>query len=329
MTVFLTGITGLLGQEIAHQFLEKGYRVRALVRNPENTTLENKNLEYVEGDILDVVALGEAIKGCQFAVHAAASVTFAPKERNHMYKTNVEGTANVVNACLSAQIEKLCHISSIAAFGRPSFKEMKNMALVNIDENQKWVSSETNSHYAISKYLGECEVWRGAAEGLNMVVLNPSIILGESDWSKSSTQLFKYVYDQKPFYPEGFMNYVDVKDVASAVVKLTLSDIKNERFCLSGGMISYKDFFDKIAVRFHKKKPWLKVTTGMMGILWRAEAVKSFFTGKAPLITKETAKTSQLKILQKNDKIRKALNFEFHGLDQTLDRVCAFLAKIN
>ena len=108
MTVFLTGITGLLGQEIAHQFLEKGYRVRALVRNPENTTLENKNLEYVEGDILDVVALGEAIKGCQFAVHAAASVTFAPKERNHMYKTNVEGTATVVNACLSVQIEKLC-----------------------------------------------------------------------------------------------------------------------------------------------------------------------------------------------------------------------------
>lgn len=329
MNVFLTGITGLLGSEIARQFLEKGYHVRALVRDPARALTSHPHLTYLQGDILDVVSLGEQMKGMDYVVHAAAVVSFAPKDRNEMYKINVEGTANVVNACLSASVKKLCHISSIAAFGRPSLKEMEKVEQVDIDETQMWVNSGTNSHYAITKYQGECEVWRGTAEGLNTVIVNPSIILGESAWNQSSTKLFKYIYDGRPFYPEGFLNYVDVKDVAAAVLQLIESPVVGERFCVSAGMISYKEFFDKIADRFGKKKPWFKVSANLMGVLWRAEALKSALTGGAPLITKETAKTAQLRIMQKNGKIRETLGFEFRTLDQTLDRVCTFLAEKN
>lgn len=329
MNVFLTGITGLLGSEVARQLLERGYKVRALVRNPDKAQLQHPGIEYVQGDILDITTLTEQIQGIDYVIHAAAVVSFARKDRNEMYKTNVEGTANVVNACLSSSVKKLCHVSSIAAFGRPPLNEMKKTDRVEIDEEQKWIASSTNSHYAVSKYLGECEVWRGAAEGLNTVIVNPSIILGESDWEISSTRLFKYVYDQKPFYPEGFLNFTDVKDVASALLQLMESGIREERFCVSAGMVSYKEFFDKIADRFGKKRPWFKVSAGMMGALWRLEAMKSFLTGGAPLITRETAKTAQLKILQKNRKIREALGFEFRTLDETLDRVCASLAGKN
>lgn len=322
MTVFLTGITGLLGNEIARQFLEKGYKIKALVRNPTKVTNRHEDIEYVQGDILDVVSLSEQIKGADYVIHAAAVVSFAPKDRADMYKINIEGTANVVNASISASIKKMCYVSSIAAFGRPPLNEMKKVDLVEIDEDQKWINTDTNSHYAITKYEGECEVWRGAAEGLKMVIVNPSIILGEGDWTQSSTKLFKYVHDEKPFYPDGFMNYVDVKDVASAVVQLIESDITDERFCLSAGMVAYREFFNKIAQNFNKKKPWLRISASTMGILWRAEALKSFVTGKAPLITKETAKTAQLKILQKNDKVKEALGFQFRGLDETLSRVC-------
>ena len=325
MNVFLTGITGLLGNEIANQFLEKGYTIRALVRDPARAVNRHPGITYVEGDILDVVSLTEQLRGADYVVHAAAVVSFAPRDRNIMYKTNVEGTANIVNACLGASVKKLCYISSIAAFGRPSFKEMKKADRVEIDENQKWVNSETNSHYAITKYQGECEVWRGAAEGLKTVIVNPSIILGGGDWNQSSTRLFKYVYDEKPFYPEGYLNYVDVMDVAAAVVQLTESGITDERYCLSAGVISYREFFTKIAARFGKKKPWLKVSAGLMGVIWRFEALKSALTGGAPLITKETARTAQLKIIQKNHKIREALGFEFRPLEETLGRVCAFL----
>lgn len=327
MQVFLTGITGLLGGEVANQILDKGYKVKALVRNPAKIKFQHPLLEYVEGDILDVTALSQQMKGADFVIHTAAVVSFAPKDRKAMYHTNVEGTANMVNTALEVGIKKFCHVSSIAAFGRPPLNEMKKVDLVRINEDQKWLASETNSHYAISKYMGECEVWRGAAEGLPMVIVNPSIILGEGEWNLSSTQLFKYVYDERPFYPEGYMNYVDVKDVSRALIQLMESDIHSERYCLSGGMISYKDFFDKIADRFGKKKTSIKVTPGMMGAIWRVEALKSMLTGKAPLITKETAKTSQLKIFQENNKIRKALNFEFNSLDNTLNRVCSYLVK--
>ncbi|ADQ17487.1 NAD-dependent epimerase/dehydratase family protein [Leadbetterella byssophila] len=327
MQVFLTGITGLLGGEVANQILDKGYKVKALVRNPAKIKFQHPLLEYVEGDILDVTALSQQMKGADFVIHTAAVVSFAPKDRKAMYHTNVEGTANMVNTALEVGIKKFCHVSSIAAFGRPPLNEMKKVDLVRINEDQKWLASETNSHYAISKYMGECEVWRGAAEGLPMVIVNPSIILGEGEWNLSSTQLFKYVYDERPFYPEGYMNYVDVKDVSRALIQLMESDIHSERYCLSGGMISYKDFFDKIADRFGKKKTSIKVTPGMMGAIWRVEALKSMLTGKAPLITKETAKTSQLKIFQENNKIRKALNFEFNALDNTLNRVCSYLVK--
>jgi dihydroflavonol-4-reductase len=327
MQVFLTGITGLLGGEVANQILDKGYKVKALVRNPAKIKFQHPLLEYVEGDILDVTALSQQMKGADFVIHTAAVVSFAPKDRKAMYHTNVEGTANMVNTALEVGVRKFCHVSSIAAFGRPPLNEMKKVDLVRINEDQKWLASETNSHYAISKYMGECEVWRGAAEGLPMVIVNPSIILGEGEWHISSTQLFKYVYDERPFYPEGYMNYVDVKDVSRALIQLMESDIHSERYCLSGGMVSYKDFFDKIAERFGKKKTSIKVTSGMMGAIWRVEALKSMLTGKAPLITKETAKTAQLKIFQENNKIRKDLNFEFNSLDNTLDRVCSYLVK--
>lgn len=327
MQVFLTGITGLLGREVAALLLENGYKVRALVRDLKKVKMQHADLEYVEGDIMDITVLGEQLAGVDFVVHTAAVVSFAPKERALMYQVNVEGTANMVNAALEAGVKKFCHLSSIAAFGRPPLDEMKKVDMVKINENQKWLSSETNSHYAISKYLGECEVWRGVAEGLPAVILNPSIILGEGPWNQSSTQLFKYVYEEKPFYPEGYLNYVDVKDVSGALLQLMESDVVGERFCVSGGMIDYKQFFDEIALRFQKKKPSFKVTSGMMGTLWRVEALKSMLTGKAPIITKETAKTAQLKIYQQNDKIRKALGFEFTPLEATLDRVCAGLLK--
>lgn len=329
MTVFLTGITGLIGNEIAKQFLDKGYRVKALARDLDKVSFHHPNLEYVVGDLGDVLSLVAYIKDIDYVVHAAAMVSFAPKDKKEIYKTNVMGTANVVNACLANNIKKLCHISSIAAFGRPSYSEMKVMDKIEIDEDQKWVESETNSNYAISKYLGEVEVWRGGEEGLSMVIVNPSIVLGEGDWNKSSAELFKYVYNEKPYYPEGYLNYVDVKDVARAVVTLTESDITGERYCLSAGMVSYKSFFDQIANQFGKKKPWFKVSTGLMGVIWRLEAIKSFLTGKAPLITKETARTAQLKIFQKNDKIKNTLDFEFNSLEETINRVCSNLLLIN
>ena len=171
------------------------------------------------------------------------------------------------------------------------------------------------------------EVWRGQSEGLDSVIVNPSLILGEADWNKSSTQLLKYVYDEHKFYPEGNLNYVDVEDVAECIYKLTTSDISDERFILSAGQISYKDFFEKVALRFHKKAPSTLLGKSLTGIVWRLEAIRSFFTGNAPLITKETALSSSHSFEYQNDKIKKTIDFSFKSLDQILDRICKNLLK--
>jgi nucleoside-diphosphate-sugar epimerase len=242
-----------------------------------------------------------------------------------MYKVNVEGTANVVNVCMAMGIKKLAFISSIAALGRPDVQHIDSQKTIYINEEQKWEDSPINSHYAKSKYQAELEVWRGVAEGLPAVIVNPSVILGEGDWTRSSTQLFKYVYDKNKFYTEGFVNYIDVLDVAAITVQLLLSDIKNERYVLNAGTTTYKDLFEQIAKGFNQKPPSIRISPFMSQIIWRVEAVRSFFTGKSPLITRETAKSAATRFGYDSHKIQQALNFSFIPLSETIRRVTAYI----
>lgn len=328
--VLITGANGLVGSQIARKFVDANFEVFALCRLGSDLSLLSaisSKIKLVEGDILDIASLEKALENnIDFVVHTAAVVSYSPKNRDNMYKVNVEGTANVVNICLEKNIKKLCYVSSIAALGKPNASTENTLGGI-IDENQKWEDSPLNSHYAKSKYQGELEVWRGQAEGLNTVIVNPSVILGEGDWSKSSTQLFKYVYDEHQFYTEGNLNYVDVKDVVEAIFQLTISGVNNERFILNSGTITYRDFFIKVAKAFHKNPPKKSISPFLTEILWRIEAFRSFFTQKSPLITKETAKNSRTKFAYKNEKIRQALGFEFTNIEETILRVCIFLIK--
>ena len=327
--ILITGANGLLGSNVARRFAEAGFEVIALCRTGSDLSLLKNfvsKIKIIEGDILDIASLEIALKNIDFVVHTAAVVSYSPKDRNNMYKVNVEGTANIVNICLDKKIKKLCYVSSIAALGKPNSSTEHTLDGI-IDENQKWEDSPLNSHYAKSKYQGELEIWRGQAEGLATVIVNPSVILGEGDWNKSSTQLFKYVYDEHRFFTEGNLNYVDVKDVVEAIFRLTVSEIKNERFILNAGTITYKNFFESVAKVFYKNPPKKSISPFLIEILWRLEAIRSFFTKKSPLITKETAKNSRTKFAYKNQKISRAINFKFTDFDETILRVCSFLTK--
>ena len=328
--VLITGITGLVGSFTARRFLEAGYKVAGLKRaNSDLLLLQDIENQIVwhEGDILDVMSLEKAMTSIEYVIHTAAIVSFAPKDRAVMFKTNLEGTANVVNLCLEKNIKKLCFVSSVAALGRSIPNENKGQNVISINEKATWEESPLNSNYAKTKYLAEMEVWRAEAEGLNCVVVNPSLILGEADWNKSSTQLLKYVFDEHKFYPQGNLNYVDVLDVAECIFKLTISDISGEKFILSADEITYKDFFEKVALKFHKKAPSTLLPKSLTSIIWRLEAIRSLFTGNAPLITKETALSSSHSFEYQNDKIKQTLGFEFKNLDESLDRICGKLME--
>lgn len=327
MKVLITGANGLVGSAAIKRLLTNNCQVHALCRPNADMSLlaeVRDRITIVNGDIMDILLLRKILIDIDVVVHTAAVVSFNPKDRQRMYQTNVEGTTNIVNACLEAGVKQLLFVSSIAALGRPTNPNLLKQ-VTHINESQKWEESSLNSHYAKSKYLAECEVWRGQAEGLNVAIVNPSVILGEGDWSRSSTQLFKYVHDENRFFTLGSLNYVDINDLTEVIYLLIKNQVSGERFIVNAGTITYKEFFEKVATAFNKKPPSMLIKPWMTEILWRIEALRSKLSGSSPLITKETAKSARTHFHYVNKKVQDKLNVSFTPLNETITRVTKFL----
>lgn len=323
--IFVTGGAGLVGAALLKQLLQhnKG-PIKALYRNQLPVILSKEELEkiqWVKGDVLDTSVLFEELKGCKQVYHCAAVVSYHQKRREQMYRINIDGTANMVNASLENGIEKFLQVSSVAAIGRIRKGEW-------VTEETKWTEETNNSHYGKTKYLSELEVWRGIGEGLNAVMVNPSIILGESTWEVGSAALFKNAWNEFTWYTNGSTGYVDAQDVAKAMVELMESTITAERFILSHEHFTYRELLTKIANAFGKQPPKREAKPWMGALVWRLEHLKSLVTGKEPLLTKETTKTAQAATFFSNEKIKKALpGFEFTPIDATIERTCSWLKE--
>lgn len=320
-TVFVTGGTGFLGAYIIKNLVEKGVAVRALRRSAALPRFIPpaifENIEWVQGDVLDVVALHDAIEGVDGVIHAAALVSYQPSDRARMYQTNVEGTANVVNAALENNVMRFVHISSIAALGRSAKHE-------KVTEDRKWEDNKSNTQYGITKHLAELEVWRGFAEGLKGVILNPSMILGFGNWDQSSGALFKSIYDGFPWYTTGINGFVGVEDVAEAAVQLLQSNIHQKRFIASAENWVFQDVFNAVADGFGKKRPRLRATPFLGELAWRAERLKAFVAGKKPVLTKESARVAQSKTEFDHSALLHALpQFRFTPLAIVIKDACA------
>lgn len=324
-TVLVTGGTGFIGAYIIKELIEKGYHVRAIRRSNKIPFFISPDIlekvEWVNGDVLDVISLNEAMQSVDFVIHSAASVSFLRKERAQMYNTNVDGTANVVNLGLEHGIKKLVHISSISALGRTTTGE-------HVNEEKKWVTSKLNSHYGISKNKAEMEVWRAMGEGLDAVIINPSTVLGFGNWHDSSCAIFKNVYKGFKWYTRGINGFVAVEDVAKIAVLLMESNIAEQRFIISNENWEFKKLFDLIADGFGKSHPSWEATPLLSSVAWRFEKLKSVLLNAKPLITKETARIALSKTYWQNDKILKALpGFSFTPLDQCITNACKNYAE--
>jgi len=313
----ITGATGFVGAYLIRFLLSKGAKnLRALKRPGSPLDLVSDisdQIEWIDGDLLDTPSLEEAMDGVDKVYHCAAIVSFSQKDAAKMARVNQEGTANVVNLALAAGIKKLVHVSSIAAIGR-SKKE------TTIDEKNKWLADASNSPYGTSKHFAEMEVCRGIAEGLNTVIVNPSNILGSGFWrGRTSTgQLFYKVWNGMPFYPVGGTGFVDVRDVVRFMWLAMESGITNERFILNSENLPYREVFNRIANVLNVRAPHIKVTPFIREIAWRGSWLVSKFTGKSPLITKQTARYSARTYCYKNDKSVNAFDFAYTPISQTI-----------
>ncbi|HEY1870512.1 MAG TPA: SDR family NAD(P)-dependent oxidoreductase [Chitinophagaceae bacterium] len=327
--VLVTGGTGFIGAYVIKQLIENGYSVRALKRSTSKLPFFIpaeifEKVEWVEGDVLDIVSLEEAMNDVDSVIHSAAMISFYPGDKAEMYKVNIQGTANMVNTSLEKNISRFVHVSSVAALGRTKNNN-------HVTEEKKWQDSNNNTHYAISKQKSEMEVWRGIGEGLNAVIVNPSTVLGYGDWNTSSCRIFKTIYDEFPWYSTGINGFVDVEDIAKATVLLMESDITEQRFILNGDNWSFEQLFNTIADAFGKRHPKLRATPFLGNIAWRMEIIKSWLSGNKPLLTKESAKVAHSRTFFGNDKILSAIpEFSFTPLQESIQKACKkYLQAIN
>ena len=322
--IFVTGGTGLLGSYLLRYLVKEGYsNIRALKRKnsrPDLVEPIKDKIEWVEGDLLDVFALEDAIQGMSRVFHCAAVVSHKPKDLKKMRAVNIKGTANLVNVCLDEGIDKFVHVSSIAALGR-----RKKLKIIN--EDTKWERSSWNSQYAVSKYQSEMEVWRGAAEGLKTAIVNPSVILGSGFWDYGVGPLFKRIWEGFRYFPLGTTGYVDARNVAQFMINLMESDISNERYVLNAENLSYKDLFTKIASVLDKKAPDFEVGNFQKEIAWRLDWLKSKLTSSERLITKSSATHTSRTFIYENQKSTQVFDFQYIPIEKTIAEMGAQFKK--
>ncbi|MFP4467759.1 MAG: NAD-dependent epimerase/dehydratase family protein [Bacteroidales bacterium] len=333
--ILLTGATGLVGSHLLYELVSGGRKVRATKR--ENSRLElirdlfswydpHKGealfgqVEWVDADLSDIVSLQEAVSDIRYIYHCAATVSFQPRDRQVMMKANVKGTANLVNVALQRGVEKFCHCSSVAALGTPLPGEVVQESLI-------WKTSHRHSYYAISKYGAEREVWRASQEGMDVVIINPTVVIGPGDPSRSSAQLYQSVNKGLKFYTPGVNGFVDARDVARAMVLLMEGNQVNERFIANSENLPFKTLFDYLALAAGVEPPKYRVGRWMSELAWRMETGRAFLTGSKPLLSKETARNAHNKRYFSNEKIKEALGIRFRPISEAAENTAGFFRK--
>ena len=324
--VLVTGGTGLVGSHLLLHLIENGETVRAIYRNQNNIRKTRlvfelykkadlfEKIEWLEADILDVPTLEIAFTGIDYVYHCAAFISLDPKDEDKLRKTNIEGTANLVNFSIAKQVKKFCFVSSIAALGDLAPHE------TIITEETEWNPEKPHSDYAISKYGAEMEVWRGLQEGLDVIIINPGVILGPIPKTKTceqgSAEFYVKVANGLSFYTLGSTGFISVNDVVKIAFELMKSDIKNERFTLIAENIVFRDILNTIADTLKVKRPGIHAKPFLLNFAWIADGIFSTLFFQKRRITKATAKASYSKNLYSNQKIKTALGTVFLDVHQ-------------
>ena len=326
--ILVTGGTGLVGAHLLYHLTKNDEKIRAIYRSKEKIEVVKKVFSYYtddpslikkitwfKADITDVPSMVPAFIGIEKVYHCAAFISFNPKDYVAMRKVNIHGTAIIVNLSIDAKIKKLCFVGSVAAIGDSLNGEL-------ITEENEWNKDLDNSGYSITKFGAEMEVWRASQEDVEVVIVNPGVILGAGFWTTGSGKLFHQVYHRFKYYTMGVTGFVGVKDVVAAMILLMNSNVKNERFILVSENKTYRELFFLIADTFGKKRPVINIKPWQIALFWRCYSVISRFTRKEPLLSKYAAKSAHEVSEYSSRKIRDTLNFKFEKIASVVKEVC-------
>jgi len=326
--VLITGATGLVGSHLLYRFRESATTTIALYRTKNNidkTRLVFESYDPAHGklvddfiwkqaDILDVPSLADAFKGVHQVYHCAAALSAVSFQE--MKQVNITGTENVINVALAHGVDKFCHVSSIAALGDPVGERA-------INEDDFFNLDGINTDYAISKYGAEMEAWRATQEGMNVIIVNPGVILGEGEWSDGSGRLFGKTFEGNRFYTSGSSGFVDVRDVVKIMNLLMDSEIKNERFILVSENLSYKNILTLIADALNKKVPSVKLGKFTLYIALVLSYL-GWILGMSSLLRSSQIYSLTSHASYDNSKIVNLLEYNFKVIRNSIERIAAF-----
>ncbi|MDO1512526.1 NAD-dependent epimerase/dehydratase family protein [Maribacter confluentis] len=322
--VLVTGGTGLVGSHLLLKLAMQNVPVRAIYRSVEKleqvkktfsyyttnvTALYNK-IDWVQGDILDIPSLDDAFQNVTHVYHCAALISFSPSDFNILDRVNREGTANIVNMCIAKNVQKLCYVSTIGTIGRTSTS-------LAADEETEFNRQFANP-YAITKHLAEMEVWRGAQEQIQVVIINPGVILGPGYWENGSGSFFKTAHKNYSYYPPGGSGFVAVVDVTAIMVRLMNTDIHGERYIVVTSNNTYKEVLEMISRAMNKKAPYKKLQPWQLQIGKYLDRLRHLLTGKPRTITHSTIHGLLHPTTFDSSKIIKTLDYTFEPLENSI-----------
>jgi len=322
--ILVTGGTGFLGSHVLAKLAQENIPVRALKRETSslyqtkrvfeyyNISHLFQQIEWINGDLLNYSSLLEATENVTHIFHAGAIVSFQKKDKKSVVSDNIKGTANLVNAALTNKVKRFCHVSSVAALGVTEDESL-------IDETTQWKSKKSNSAYSIGKYYSELHAWRGFAEGMTGIVVCPSIVIGQEDRFTGISPLIYMVKKGLKYYPIGSNGFVDVRDVADIIVKLTLhTEITNEKFIVNAENLSYRNLLSVISKVVIKPQPTKEASLFKLKMMYFIENILRTLKIKNSKMSLELIQLISRNYSYSNQKIRSAISFNFRSVEESV-----------
>ncbi len=328
----VTGGSGFLGGHLICQLLQGGASVRALKREhsdlrrfqrifalyfPDRAPADFP-LQWLTGDVLDPAACLELIGPGDQVYHCAASVHFKDGHDEHLSLVNIQGTANIVNACVEKKAAMLLFVSSVGAFADAVDGSL-------ISEASADSASPHSSAYANSKRAAEREVRRGLAEGLPAVIVNPSVITGPGEAENGLAALVHIVRKGLKYYPCGANGWVDVRDVACAMQRLMSPEFTGERFIISAENRPYQYILEQIALQLGVAVPATSAGSRLMKAVQRLGAIRQALLRIPNPLSRDLVRISSSVSAYDTTKLVGATGFSFRPLSQSLKDMCDFV----
>lgn len=314
MKILVTGGTGFLGHHLAKRLKKEGHHTRILKeKKPQFELHPGTEIEVFEGDIRNFDEVEKAVKGSEIVFNLVGLISYFGKLNQLQHDINVNGTRNVVSACLKHKVKRLIHVSSDVTAG------VKEEGLA--DEENLYNLFPYRINYCDTKFLGEVEILKGVIKGLDAVIVCPASMYGEGDTRKIKTDMtFNFKFPMNLFYIDGGIAVADVLDVAEGLIKAWKIGKKGERYILSGENLSFYKIRKIIAKELGKEPPSIKIPNWVLLFLSYAFLFAAEILGVKPKLTPEMVRFNQLKLYYSNEKAKKELGIEFRPFRESIKR---------